>query len=452
MRHQDGAVLLVCAGILALALSAALLTRMRGGSEIQRQRFDVHVLAQAHEALVAFATTVAPDTAAKRPGDLPCPDLDNDGDAEPTCIAQAQRLGRLPWKTLGIADLRDASGERLWYAVSVRFKRNNVNACPTPGSVNCLNSESTGTLTVRGSSGAILHDGATASGAVALIFAPGGVLTRQGAATPQTRNCAGDPNIALCIATGRCSSSATPLCDPMNYLDRVGPPVLTIAGNAAGSEDNADILEGTATNGFIQGPVRSDGTIVVNDSMRVVRYADIMPALEKRAAITAQRCLEEYANSSANRLPWAASALASYAGVLADQSGLTFGRFPNSLASTALSAGMAPTWPASCPIALATPAQKWWANWQNLTYFAIAPAYAPSAAAPACGACLAVAPVSPGSDKRFVVMVAGPPLAGQVRGVGTAPSAYLEDLNTSGGPTFVSHAADPTFNDAVVYQ
>lgn len=452
MRRQDGAVLLVVAGILAFALSAALLTRMHGVTAAQRQRHDVHALAQAREALIAFATTVTPDTAAKRPGDLPCPDLDNDGDAEATCIGQAQRLGRLPWKTLGIADLRDASGERLWYAVSARFKRNNVNACPTPGGANCLNSESTGTLTVREPSGAILHDAGAASGAIALIFAPGGVLTRQGAASPQSRNCAGDANPALCIATGRCSSTATPLCDAVNYLDRVGPPVLTIAGAALSSEDNADILEGTTTNGFIQGPIRSGDTLVVNDRIGIVRYGDILPALEKRVAITAQRCLAEYATSSGNRLPWAASPSANYTTALPDQIGLTFGRFPNSLAGAALSPGMAASWTPSCPIAWSAPPQKWWANWQNLVFFAIAPAYSPNAAVPACGACLAIAPASPVNDKRFIVMVAGRALAGQVRGIGAAVSAYLEDLNGSGGPVFVARDADLTFNDTVVYE
>jgi hypothetical protein len=33
-------------------------------------------------------------------------------------LGQAERLGRLPWKTLGLPDLRDGDGERLWYAVS----------------------------------------------------------------------------------------------------------------------------------------------------------------------------------------------------------------------------------------------------------------------------------------------------------------------------------------------
>lgn len=452
MRRQGGAVLLIFAGMLALALSAALLTRVQRPSRAERERIDIRALAIAREALIAFATTVAPDTAAKRPGDLPCPDLDNDGDAEATCIAQAQRLGRLPWKTLGIADLRDASGERLWYAVSVRFKRNNVNACPTPGGATCLNSDSTGTLTVRESSGALMHDGSAASGAIALVIAPGGVVTRQGAVVPQIRNCAGDANLALCNATGRCSSTATPQCDPANYLDRVGPPVLTVAGTTLGSEDNADIQEGTAGNGFIQGPIRSDDASIVNDRITVVRYADVLPALEKRVAVTGQRCLADYAAASGNRLPWTATPASDYAIALSDQAGLTFGRFPNTLPATALSLGMSPSWPSSCPVTWATPAQKWWANWQNLVFLAIAPGYAPSAALPTCGACLAVAPASALSDKRFVVIVAGRALPGQVRGIGAPPSSYLEDLNAAGGAAFVVRDADPAFNDTVVYE
>src|SRR5258708_29066232 len=32
-------------------------------------------------------------------------------------------IGRIPWKTLGIDDLRDASGERLWYALAHNFRK-----------------------------------------------------------------------------------------------------------------------------------------------------------------------------------------------------------------------------------------------------------------------------------------------------------------------------------------
>ena len=53
---------------------------------------------------------------ASRLGDLPCPDRDDDGDADavPGCDTAALALGRLPWKTLGLPDLRDGDGERLW--------------------------------------------------------------------------------------------------------------------------------------------------------------------------------------------------------------------------------------------------------------------------------------------------------------------------------------------------
>jgi hypothetical protein len=32
-----------------------------------------------------------------------------------TCFYANQRMGRLPWKTLRLPDLRDGHGERLWY-------------------------------------------------------------------------------------------------------------------------------------------------------------------------------------------------------------------------------------------------------------------------------------------------------------------------------------------------
>src|SRR6185436_16359760 len=58
-----------------------------------------------------------------RPGSFPCPDLDDDGSAELfTGSACPSYIGRLPWRTLGIGDLRDEAGERLWYALSPGFR------------------------------------------------------------------------------------------------------------------------------------------------------------------------------------------------------------------------------------------------------------------------------------------------------------------------------------------
>ena len=56
---------------------------------------------------------------ANRVGSLPCPDTNNDGVAELLAGVQCPSyIGRLPWRTLGLSDVRDAAGERLWYALS----------------------------------------------------------------------------------------------------------------------------------------------------------------------------------------------------------------------------------------------------------------------------------------------------------------------------------------------
>ena len=49
---------------------------------------------------------------ANRPGSFPCPDGDDDGSADLFVGSNcATYIGRLPWRTLGIGDLRDESGE-----------------------------------------------------------------------------------------------------------------------------------------------------------------------------------------------------------------------------------------------------------------------------------------------------------------------------------------------------
>lgn len=80
-------------------------------------------LAQAREALIGRAATDD-----NRPGSLPCPDFMTNipgnnvpGDGKADMLAGndcPSYIGWLPWRTLGVADLRDGSGERLWYALS----------------------------------------------------------------------------------------------------------------------------------------------------------------------------------------------------------------------------------------------------------------------------------------------------------------------------------------------
>jgi hypothetical protein len=139
-----------------------------------RSQHTQQVLAQAKQALLAYATQTLGATQCQlncpRPGDLPCPDMNNDGVAENSCSSASSRLGRLPWRTLGTGDLRDASGERLWYALSNRYK-NNPRLLP-------LNVDSPGEITLR-LMGTTTYDASQGQGVVALMIAPMSVILRE---------------------------------------------------------------------------------------------------------------------------------------------------------------------------------------------------------------------------------------------------------------------------------
>lgn len=130
-------------------------------------------LALAQQALLAYAQQPLGVTQCEsncpRPGDLPCPDRNNDGIAETSCSNTA-RLGRLPWRTLGIGDVRDGSGERLWYAVSERYK-NNPRILP-------LNLDTSGTWSMLSAEG-VLWDATQGDGLVAVLIAPMQPLVRE---------------------------------------------------------------------------------------------------------------------------------------------------------------------------------------------------------------------------------------------------------------------------------
>ncbi len=433
--------------------------------EIERDRKTADALAMAKAALIGYATGVTNFAGNARPGDLPCPDRNDSGSPGGTAATscgnatgnqQARRLGRLPWKTLGLPDLRDGDGERLWYAVSNNFKNNVRTACTAPGQTGCLNSDTRGTITIRNASSTVIHNGAnpdpfTPSGVVAVIIAPGAVLKRQGAASVQNRTCTG----GSCTSAGVCTTnpeSITPKCDPSNYLDAL-----------AGIEDNADFVDNSATNGFINGIVRdSSGNVIVNDHLITITYQDLMPKLEYRVAMETLNCLRSYATAASNngRYPWANPANSSSTN---DQTGTAFGRLPGTVpfpvpdyfANTVTSAPTMPnSWSINCTLVTGT----WWNNWREQVFYAIADAYKPGPGAPtgcATGSCLSVNPPSLAANKQLVVLVAGQRLSavagGQPRSTSANkqnPANYFEG-NTP--PLFTRQSRSTLFNDTVVF-
>ncbi|MGP1716612.1 MAG: hypothetical protein ACTS9Y_05475 [Methylophilus sp.] len=173
MKFQGG----IIAWIILLLLSGIGGVVLQASFQHQPRQAALHktmaALALAQQALLAYANqplgSTPCDMNCPRPGDLPCPDRNNDGDAESSCSNTA-RVGRLPWKTLGLGDIRDGSGERLWYAVAERYK-NNPRKSP-------LNSDTPGSWIVRSAEG-VSWDATQGNAVVAVIIAPMQPLVRE---------------------------------------------------------------------------------------------------------------------------------------------------------------------------------------------------------------------------------------------------------------------------------
>lgn len=446
---KSGGFVLLLFVLLALgAIGALLVTRLNtGAAQVARNQSTDESLRIAREALVAYAAGRRFSGGTPMPGSLPCPDLNDDGDAESSCgsasggTQQQNRLGRLPWRTLGIPDLRDGSGERLWYAVSSKYKANtaNLDLNPTTG---------LGTITLRDSAGTIINDGTSSNvyagsfgGAVALVIAPGQVLKRQGAASQQDRSCGGGSCSPAGDPAGTCTSSPASLtakCNPVNYLD------------IALGEDNANFVDNNVTrtgngNGFIQGPVLVSGEVAVNDRIIAITQDQIMSAVQQRIAREAMGCLRLYATANRGRYPWPApvcrQANLSDANAWSDHDSVSFGRIPDTNFNTTNGYSMADSWGAGeCNIGF-----SWWDAWKMHVFYAVADAYKPNATGnggpcTTSSSCLQVQDNSGNiiaSGKQVAVIVAGRPLNTttpvQVRGGNNDgyASNYLEISNKS---------------------
>ena len=239
---------------------------------VDRERATNEALAKAKDALIAFAVSHVSDVpvlgAPMRPGQLPCPDVNDDGvedsDATGACT---NLMGRLPWVTLGVSDLRDDAGDRLWYAVSDDF-RTDYNVAPAVP----LNSD---TAYRTGNASLALAGTTPATNLAALVLSPGATLMRTDGRM-QSRGC----------------SAA---CDARDFLD------------IAAGEDNADATNRT----FVVAPRSSS----FNDTLLPVFSDDIMRLVERRAAREfAQRVRDHYdlwqntldVNNTKGFYPWAA--------------------------------------------------------------------------------------------------------------------------------------------------
>jgi len=331
-HRQRGVILLMMVALIVVSASYLLLARLNSSQlAISNNNRSATTLGEVRTALLGYALS-----SQQQPGALPCPDSDNDGVSNPPPPAAGPctaAVARLPWRTLGLADLRDAGNARPWYALAPAFDGSGIINSETPASLR-------------------INAGATAIAAI--ILAPGDPVPGQNR-LPGAQN------------------------DLRQYLE----------------DDNAD-----NDNNYV---TTAAGNF--NDQLRSITQAELLQATERRVLQEVRRQLLNYNNDNGT-FPYAATP--SDASQACDNN-VSQGFVPLAIGAlpASLNPCITPDWTASPTAAL----PGWFAanGWDQLIWYAVAPACAPPA-------CITVQNTStPNNDKKAILVAAGPPLASQLR-------------------------------------
>lgn len=423
-RKQSGAALLAFLLVFVTAASFALLKDLNAtATKSYRDKQTWRALAEAKAALIGRAVSHS-----MSPGTLLLPDRRADGnydgytDCPPVTVAVTNNLllGRLPWRTPtnpiitnpcpappnGLSvNVRDATGERLWYVVSRNLVYDGTRT-PSWPSADLLLESTSGWITVRNATGAVV------SNQVAfVVFAPGEPLGYQN------------------------RTVSTPPPTPRHYLDRV------IIGGTWYRNDNAD-------QDFIIYPnsdTTPSNTDQFNDQLLYVTIDELVDIVQKRTIAEAQNALKQFYQSNLY-YPFAAK--------LDDGTG---GCDPTTFH------GLLPLFNGACapPASLTLPASFTSNKWNEHINYALAPG-CDNTLPPGCsGAVWLTAGAS--STYGAIVIGAGrtitqPPYAdskGGPQGLRASPSVmadYLDSVENTDGDTFYDDPGTPTtasYNDRV---
>lgn len=283
-KKQQGAVLLIMMVSLIIAVSVYFLSGVSLNEQAANQQKKTRVaLAKAKQALIDYAASYYERQSAGDYGVLPCPELSgsisNGRQQTPNCGSQnVNVIGRLPWYTLGLPPLQDASGECLWYAVSGGYKFGTSAKTPM------LNDDTPGMFQLVDENSNLIAGALPEDRPVALVIAPGPPLANQ------TRPAA-DNNVFCHV------DRAT--VDINQYLD-------TFSG-----VDNTAVASTVDTiDSFMTSAVRQGGNI--NDQIIAIYPADIFNAIRRN---------QSYGQRMADLTQIAAQCIGAYGKMQACQAG-----------------------------------------------------------------------------------------------------------------------------------
>lgn len=487
--RQRGLALLILLALVSVTITYAVvagLNRSAAGLAQARALKTATALARAKEALIAYAVTYKdthdnPGSSSYTvPGYLPCPDMgpgiNQEGQAAGNCGGSLVSVrGRLPWKTLGLEALKDGSGECLWYAISGTYKNSPNGVSGSTTTSNMMNWDTNGQFEIMDANGASFVAGATAdTRAVAVIFAPGSVLSGQDRTTPSA------------------------WLSPSNLLPACGGNYTAAAYLETANSINNSVVSGSAnaTSSYIAGT----GSDTFNDKLVYITRADIWNAMKKRSdfnnylrALTrrAAECTAMYGRQNSivypndMRLPWASNVSLSTISVPTyavnaqydDVSGALAGRLSfkvdTSLSNTSnnISSFISDYGTNSAYIfangsycSYAPEEKIWYDNWKDQLFYAAAYNYGPGATNSPMSPCPTCLKINGGGNYAAVVIFAGDKLT-DAAGLVTQPRSlatdkgsianYLEGSSpasivaNTGGDNYQAAATSSTFNDIV---
>lgn len=319
-RRQRGAALLLLLVAVVIAFTAALISGFSKWSTptTASRNVNAEILAQAKRALIGYVAKEVLDLSEDVPGRLPCPEAasvagtSGEGVAAGNCstTAASSTVGRLPWRTLGIDKLVDASAEPLWYAVSPNWVLK-TGVPPVPPTIN------------PGTAGQLSFDGT--SGVVAVIFAPGKPI-------------ATNPTAAQ--ITAGCSARSQTRSDRSHVATSVSAPDYRDYLECQNATSPIDASFGTAISG-------NETNEAINDQAVVITAQDVLNAIQGPVAERLQRTIAPLLNEHAEKwitasggkfLPYAvsyASASPETTTVACGAAGVREGVLPTAITTTA---------------------------------------------------------------------------------------------------------------------
>lgn len=268
-RRQRGVALLL---VLLIAITLGLAFFFRPGNDganrFTRERTSEDALTQARDALIGFAATYR-DTHPDKFGNLsevfgylPCPDGDNNGESDNCGDKDFSLIGRIPWKTLGIAALRDSGSECLWYAVSGHAKNN--------PKTDAFNWDTLGQFVVQEADGNTLAGATPHDRPFAVLLAPRNALNGQPRSSAGASECGG-------------SNTASDYLEGLGALSAGDTTLVVASANSTNSGTNNDRgLWITNKDIFDRVKARSDFKTDVDTLLN-----DLVACLNSRTIVTA---------------------------------------------------------------------------------------------------------------------------------------------------------------------